>query len=380
MSPADGPAWESPAVPEAAPSTFPRWRWGWIFSAVWLLFLLEPFEAALAARDRPWGVVAIATLLAFAALYVVLLLRWQRGRGDGAVGAVPGEAVTGTLLLAVLAALTLPGTGTSGANTLVFVCAYGMFALPPRPAVAIVLGVSGGLFGASRAVAGWDDLAGTAAGAVLASLAVFGVSRMLSRGRELALAQQDLARLAVAEERTRFARDLHDILGHSLTVITLKAELAGRLLEVDPVRTGHEIADVERLARDALSDVRAALEGYREVSLGTELAGARQALAAAGIEAHLPGAVDGVHPDHRELFGWAVREGVTNVVRHSGATRCWIELTPSALTVCDDGSGPHPGRGGGAGLGGLADRARDAGGVLTVGRAAQGGFRLEVAL
>ncbi|NAZ82605.1 hypothetical protein GTR02_12320 [Kineococcus sp. R8] len=203
---------------------------------------------------------------------------------------------------------------------------------------------------------------------------------MISRGRELAVAQQDLARLAVAEERGRFSRDLHDLLGHSLTVITLKAELAGRLLELDPARAATEVADVERLARTALADVRSALEGFREVTVATELAAAGQALAAAGVEAHLPGAVDEVAEETSELFGWVVREGVTNVVRHSGARHCWIELTASSVAVCDDGTGPRPGAGDGHGIGGLADRVQRAGGALTVGRSAQGGFRLGVSL
>ncbi|NIZ91052.1 sensor histidine kinase [Kineococcus rubinsiae] len=368
---------ETPAV---APMLFPRWRYGWVFAAVWLLFLVEPFEDALGNPDRALAVLGTASVVVFGLAYVLLWRRWQQGRSTGTLGASPREATFGIALLLALGAAVVPAAGASAANTLVFVCAYAAFAVSLRVAGVIVVLVTGGLLVAARLVPGWGGVTGTAAGTVLASVAVYGVSRMISRGRELAVAQQDLARLAVAEERSRFSRDLHDLLGHSLTVITLKAELAGRLMDLDPARAAAEVADVERLARTALTDVRAALEGFREVTLATELAGARQALAAAGIEADLPGAVDEVPGELAELFGWVVREGVTNVVRHSGARHCRVELTAASVAVSDDGTGPRPGAGDGHGLSGLADRARSAGGTLTVGRSAEGGFRVEVAV
>src|SRR4030095_4018143 len=91
-------------------------------------------------------------------------------------------------------------------------------------------------------------------------------------------------------------------------------------------------------AREALADVRTAVAGYRDVTLSAELANARTALSAAGIDADLPSAIDDVPTERRELFGWVVREGVTNVVRHSGASRCWVRISPSMVTVSDDGA------------------------------------------
>jgi two-component system sensor histidine kinase DesK len=114
---------------------------------------------------------------------------------------------------------------------------------------------------------------------------------------------QEIARLAVDEERNRFARDMHDIVGHSLTVIAVKAELAGRLVRRDPDRAEAEINDVERLSREALGEVRTAVAGYRDVTLSAELANARTALSAAGIDADLPSAIDDVPTERRELFG-----------------------------------------------------------------------------
>ncbi len=234
-------------------------------------------------------------------------------------------------------------------------------------------------------------------------------SRQLNAIRQLRATQHELAELAVAEERNRVARDMHDILGHSLTVIAVKAELAGRLLEVAPDKAAAEILDLEDLARGALVDVRATVSGYRGMNVLSELANARTALTAAGIEADLPGAADSVRAKDRELFGWVLREGITNVVRHSGATRCTVTLGTRFIQIDDDGVGPagapdapgepggdEPGgdgpgadsralhsaggypAGAGNGLRGLSERVREAGGSLSAGRSAAGGFQLRL--
>jgi two-component system sensor histidine kinase DesK len=198
---------------------------------------------------------------------------------------------------------------------------------------------------------------------------------------QLVATQQELARVAVEQERNRVARDMHDILGHSLTVITVKAELAGRLMETDPRRAAKEIAEVEELARGALADVRSTVAGYRGISVVSELANARSALEAAGIRAELPGSVDDIPSGYRELFGWALREGITNVVRHSQATSCAVRLGPSFVEVIDDGRGPAESTSSsGTGLAGLRERVQDAGGSLAIGRATGGGFLLRVSL
>lgn len=217
-------------------------------------------------------------------------------------------------------------------------------------------------------------------------LMMMAFSRQLATIRELRQTQHELAELAVREERSRVGRDMHDILGHSLTVIAVKAELAGRLLEVAPEKAAAEIADLEDLARGALDDVRATVGGYRGVNVLTELASARTALLAAGIDAELPGAADAVPAKYRELFGWALREGVTNVIRHGEAGRCKVSLGARFLQIDDDGvgpggqepAGPHPTAGNG--LAGLAERAAAAGATLELGRSELGGFRLRLTL
>ncbi|UQU68598.1 histidine kinase [Couchioplanes caeruleus] len=185
--------------------------------------------------------------------------------------------------------------------------------------------------------------------------------------------------MAVQQERARIAADLHDILGHSLTVVTVKAELAQRLLDVDVERARRELRDLEVLARDALSDVRATAMGVRGISLPGEIAAARAALAAAHVAAELPGAADEVPTRVRELFAWTIREAVTNVVRHSGASRCVVRLSPGSVEIVDDGPGDGPAAPDGQGLAGLRRRAEAAGARLVVGRRADGpGFRVRV--
>ena len=158
------------------------------------------------------------------------------------------------------------------------------------------------------------------------SLTLFALARLGRANQELQAARRELARLAVAEERARIARDLHDTLGHSLSVIALKSELARRVLPDDPERAAAEIGDVERVAREALASVRDTVSGYRQPTLAMELAGAREALTAAGIDGDVEPAPDGLPREVDAVLGWAVREGVTNVLRHSDAARAHIRV------------------------------------------------------
>ena len=201
--------------------------------------------------------------------------------------------------------------------------------------------------------------------------------------RELDRARAELARLAVAEERLRFSRDLHDLLGHSLSVITLKSELAGQLVPRDPDRAVREVEDIERVSRQALAEVRAAVTGYRgPVALGAELDRARSALTAAGVTTRIDAPAAPLPPAAAELLAWTVREGTTNIVRHAGARSAVIRVHHDGggvgVELVDDGRGSVPVPGPANGLDGLAERVAAAEGEFEAGTAPGGGFRLAV--
>ena len=215
------------------------------------------------------------------------------------------------------------------------------------------------------------------------AITMFAVLQVLRGNQALAEARAELAQLAAENERIRIARDLHDVLGHSLTTITVKAGLARKLGAADPARALSQIAEVEELCRQALTDVRSAVSGYRDVTLAGELARGRELLRASGIAADLPTATDVVDPAHQELFGWTVREGLTNVVRHARASSCAVRLSRSAVEIVDDGAG-EPALAGdmppGNGLSGLRERVAAAGGTVHAGPLQAGGWQLRVTL
>jgi two-component system sensor histidine kinase DesK len=251
-------------------------------------------------------------------------------------------------------------------------------------AVPIVLALTVAALVVPSVIPSWHDDLGDTLGTVtpvaipVVAFATFGVRQVVESNRELAEARGELARLAAENERIRIARDLHDLLGHSLTTITVKAGLARQLGAADPARSQQEIAEVEDLARRSLADVRAAVSNYRDVSLAGELATGRELLRAAGITADLPRAVDAVDPSNQELFGWVVREGLTNVVRHAHASSCSVRLSPWSVEIVDDGVGGNGASGNG--LAGLRERVAAAGGVVDAGPVQPKGWRLAVSL
>ncbi|MDF2993911.1 MAG: signal transduction histidine kinase [Microbacterium sp.] len=228
---------------------------------------------------------------------------------------------------------------------------------------------------------GADPLSNVVNSAIILSISImmFSFVENITTLERLRDAQAQIAELAAERERGRVARDVHDILGHSLTVITVKAELAGRLMDAGSPAARDEITQIEQLARGALSDVRTTVHGYRGVSISGELAAARAALESAGVSADLPGSTEQVPADRRELAGWVVREAVTNVIRHSGATACRVRLDGRSIEVADDGCGPSSTASTGSGLTGLRERVETSGARLTVGRNDLGGFTLKVA-
>jgi two-component system, NarL family, sensor histidine kinase DesK len=223
---------------------------------------------------------------------------------------------------------------------------------------------------------------------LLLSLAVLALGAIIIRvmtitNIQLEASRDDAARLAVAEERLRFARDLHDSLGHSLSVVVLKSELSNRIIDEDPERARTEIADVERVARNLMHDVRSVVTGYRQLTLTRELASARKILSAAGISCTIEKHPELLPPEIDSVLAWGVREGITNVIRHSEASHCAIRVIQEngtvRLEIIDDGqtTGKFPIFGhSGNGLAGLTERVNRAGGWLAANARPDGGFRL----
>jgi two-component system sensor histidine kinase DesK len=349
-----------------------------VWAALWTFFLLEPLHAGWELRGTAAGWIGMAATVMFTAWYIGAFVIWRRRRTDGLGlhGARTAAVVIGgALLLGVAMAASV---GQSGTTASVYIGVLIVLHVRGTRAWLTVVANAALWYGAGFVVPGWTPDNGLLLGMLTAALAVFGVQQMIIGNVRLRQAHEENQRLAISEERNRFARDLHDILGHSLTVITVKAELAGRLLDVDPARARAELADLERLSRDALSDVRRAVDGYRELTLPGEIARARTALEAAEVTADLPNSTDGVPGDLRELFAWTIREGVTNVIRHAGATRCEVRIGPTSAEVVDDGRGAPVAPTGGHGLVGLRERAARLGATVVTEQIEPRGFALRV--
>ena len=372
----------SAAAPPAAESsesvTEDPWeRFGWLMGAIWLVFLAFPIAAVVTSdRSTALRALGVALIVVFAAIYVHGLVRSARV-GDW-------SAVTGWLYVASLSILTLAVivlVGSEGIGMMPFVVAMSVFALPLRAALvafgAAIVATAGIAWTVGRPFTG-DGGAWFLVLIVVLVGAVCLVVRVLDRRSVEHRALTD--HLAVTTERERVARDVHDVLGHSLTVVTVKAELAERLVDTDPERAKAELAQIRDLTRQSLAEIRATVGGLRVARLTDQISQAHDALADAGIRSELSGDPSEVDPRHRVVLAWSLREAVTNVVRHSGASTCRIELGSDFLTVDDDGHGARGTREGN-GLHGLRERVGSAGGTVEVGSGAGGqGTRLKVQL
>jgi two-component system sensor histidine kinase DesK len=185
---------------------------------------------------------------------------------------------------------------------------------------------------------------------------------------KLRMAQEEIEHLAKTAERERIARDIHDVLGHSLSLIVLKSELAGRLLDSQPSRAALEIAEIETAARQALAEVRKTITGYRSEGFASELARAAQILETAGVRLNRPAKAPYLTPRHEATLSLVLREAVTNIVRHAGASECSIEVSTARdstqLVIADDGRGDIQQEGNG--LRGMRERVRELGGSLSL--------------
>jgi two-component system sensor histidine kinase DesK len=352
---------------------------------IWTLFIVVPIlDAITNTGSATEHVLAISGAVAFSGVYVWLVLTWWEENAFWRSLALAG----GLLVLACV--LTIADRSSWG-FLFTYVAACLGLVVPSDVGLPAVVLCAGAAFGATVVGGGSGGSGGGfAASAVGIGLLLVLMRDLRTRNNELMEARAELALTAVAAERERFARDLHDLLGQSLSVIAIKAELAGRLLTLDPLRAAAEVADVEQVARQSLREVREAVSGYRQPTLEKELEGARVALTAAGIEAEFERAPITLDPDVEAVLAWAVREGATNVIRHSGASHCQVRvragLSDAEVEVVDDGEGPACLRDEvvaptGNGITGLTERAERMRGRIEAGGLPDGrGFRLAVSI
>ncbi len=326
------------------------------------LFAFVPFFFADGWTPLTWvlAAVSVALLLVFF-LGTTIVLHWP-------------EWARWLWLLGLMGSVVLLGFATGGDARpqyfAAFVTSVAAVLIAWRQARLVVVGVA-------LVALGLSVQQGDMFGVVMAMMAFaigwgLGTSIDAERTRELLRrAEERTAVLAVAAERERIGRDLHDILGHSLTTIAVKADLAQRLVGRSDEAARAEIGSLAEVARQALADVRATASGMREVRLAAEVASARSVLDAAGVECRTPSALPVLDDARSEACGYVVREAVTNVVRHAGARVCTIEADERSVTITDDGRG-MPGDAARSGLRGLAERVVASGGVLDVASDARG--------
>ena len=376
------PHTENEAVPSAAKRSLGKHRFrflhrersgnvNWLalgFSAPWLVFLLMPLDSFLTTPELGpvrWAGVALVALFAVVncSAYAVPWL-------------VPvASTVRRSVIWTALMILPLVGMAVLTPSDIhVILLGFGMYFVafwifgtiaPYRLRLTVAASMGAICWLTFVTVSGFDfsSHGGIALFIGAPLLGLLGFSYLIELGERADVAR---ASLALSEEREEIARDVHDVLGHSLTVITLKAELAQRLLEIDPARAGAEMEAIAQLSRASLAEVRSTVTRLRVPDFSGEIEGAGRALQTAGIRAELPEAqsalaVAGVNA---KLFSWVLREAVTNMVRHSGANAARVRLSATGLDILDNGVGVGDARGNG--LTGMAQRVAASGGSVVI--------------
>ena len=374
----------------------------WLIWIMWLPFLYPAFVELFQAHPAALVLIAyFAGITLFLAVYMWTTLRNARNL---LAPSPPGAstAVTVWVPLAVLIVLSLllaSGYGRDWFDLFILTSACAAGCLRPHQAAPVIaaLALLVALMLALRLKdSNVFDIGQTAIFVIAVGVVTMVLRRTVIIDRALRAAREEIARLAVTNERLRIARDLHDLLGHNLSLIALKSELAGRLLTAAPERAATEIGDVEQVARTTLDEVREAVAAYRQPALAGELQAAGELVAAAGIDFHYEGderTRGSLPPAIEATLAWAIREGVTNVIRHSRAQRCTVRVTHGAeagVEIIDDGAHqpvtpavPPQGKdacsdGGGNGLRGLAERVAILGGRCEATLLPEKGFRLAV--
>ncbi|MGJ9462387.1 sensor histidine kinase [Actinotignum sp. GS-2025g] len=368
--------WRTANQIPAAPTTR-RERLTMLFgSGIWLIFLVFPFAGVLFTQglspaERTLGYIGLA---AFAFFYILafqfpdLRPTWPRWV----------SLLLWTVTLALSAAL-IPPFPLGFAFTAPFFAAIWIFSLPLIPGIPCgLLCFAGGAV--AHLLAPYVFLWGAFLGSIIIPMIPILISRLLEEFATRSARMR--AELILSEQRSELASVVHDVLGHSLTAITVKTQLAARLLESNPEAARAELEDSLNISRNAIDTVRATVTDLRQPTLDAELDSAYALLRSARITAHFTPPPE-LPLLTAQLFAWVVREAVTNTVRHSGARNCTITIeqreTGARLRVEDDGAGIPAGAPAGTGLTGLRERVEAAGGTLAISRL-EPGTRVEVFL
>ncbi len=333
-----------------------RWRYT---NLIWLLYSVSFFIQPLQEGSRRDWLILAGVYACFLAIYLPLIL-----------SSSSRKRCLLLLALAILGAAYYPLNPSAGGSMFIYVAAFAPFATASFAIGAgtivtavLVSAAEGALLQQSPWVwGGFAFLAGSiGAGNLIASLRMAATQRLLR-------AQEQIGHLAKVAERERIARDLHDVLGHTLSVVVLKSELAGKLIGTDVERARREIGEVEQIARSALGEVREAIRGYRTDGIAAEIARARRTLEAAGVR--LEWRAESIHLEGtaESVLSLVLREAVTNILRHAGATSCRLELTTDGrgtrLSMQDNGRGAAEYNGNG--LRGMRERVAAVGGRLQI--------------
>jgi len=318
----------------------------WFFSGIWLVYLLAPVAGLFGAGHNPlWIAGGVLLAVAFCTIYITVLATWER---------YPQRAYVGLAVLVVLTVTACLVYGGDWTSMWIYVSAATGFVFPGRRRAMLAVVACG----AGYALLAWIGHVSATRfllellPVVLVGWAMVGFRLQLVLMFELRQARETVAKLAANEERLRLARDMHDLTGQSLSLITLKSELAAKRLgrlpqsaELDAVMS--EVSDIGRVSRQTLQDIREAVSGYRRPTLAVEIITARTSLEAAGIQFDDDPALTlrsgTFDPDAEAALAWCLREAATNVIRHSGARNCRVRLTERSgemsLEVSDDGHG-----------------------------------------
>jgi two-component system sensor histidine kinase DesK len=349
-------------------------RFGWVMAAVWLVFLAYPVVALVRSEAaQGWIITGWIALCSFLVVYVAGFVNGMSFDGGGLTE--PPKPIQWAVfaVLVVCTVLTVPAAGGSALSFLPFIMSFASYGLTR---IAHWTVSAAGITVTAAVV--FLTPAGATYLTVLAIVVMLAVVNTVSTTLIIRSAQAERLglELATSEGREAVARDVHDLVGHSLTVVKLKAQLVRRLIDSDPERAKAELADIESLTTEAIAGVRATVAGVRSAALVEQLASCGDALRSADVAMRVDGDAAALSPAQSLTASWILREATTNVLRHAGATAVRVRIAPGRFEVIDDGRGFAGGEGNG--VRGMRERATTGGATLAVRAGETGGTHVAV--